>query len=106
MAVNYGYEVAPQNDPFVTKIEHFIGLFMHALTPEMAALLFAFPFCMISLIILFNCCINYGNDSLVAYIPTWLPGGDFKRRAGECRLLAKEVLSGPVQWVMDNMVSI
>ena len=45
MAVTYGYEVAPRNDPFVTKIEHFTGLFMAALTPEKAALLLAFPFC-------------------------------------------------------------
>lgn len=45
MAVLYGYNVAPKGDPFVAKIDHFIGLFSTALTPEMAALLLAFPFC-------------------------------------------------------------
>lgn len=46
MAIVYGYEVAPKEDPFVTNIEHFISLFQTALTPEKAALLIAFPFCM------------------------------------------------------------
>ena len=45
MAAIYGYEVLPKDDPFVAKIEHFIGLFTTALTPERAALLLAFPFC-------------------------------------------------------------
>jgi hypothetical protein len=46
MAAVYGYEVVPTNDPFVTKIEHLVSLFTTALTPERAALLLAFPFCM------------------------------------------------------------
>lgn len=44
MATTYGYDVTPKNDPFVTKIEHLLELFLDALTPERAALLLAFPF--------------------------------------------------------------
>lgn len=46
MAATYGYEVTPKDDPLVSKLEHFVGLFTNVLTPERAALLLAFPFCM------------------------------------------------------------
>lgn len=40
----------------------------------------------------------------MAHIPSWLPGGEFKQQAAECRVLVQEVLNGPVQYVVDNMV--
>ena len=46
MGATYGYDVLPKDDPFVTKVKHLIGLFTNALTPERAALLLAFPFCL------------------------------------------------------------
>ena len=53
MSTVYGYEVAPKNDPFVTTIQQFLHLIMTAMTPERAALLLAFPFCMSSWLL---CC--------------------------------------------------
>ncbi|KAI9566804.1 cytochrome P450, partial [Boletus coccyginus] len=85
MATTYGYDVTPKNDPFVTKIEHLLELFLNALTPERAALLLAFPF--------------------LAYIPSWLPGGGYKQQATECRALAEEVLTSPVEYVRENMAA-
>ncbi|KAF9220855.1 cytochrome P450 [Gyrodon lividus] len=83
MAVTYGYDVVPNNDHFVTKIERFVNLFLTVLTPERAALLGAFPF--------------------LAHIPSWLPGGRYKQRAAECRALAADVLNDPVTYVKDQM---
>lgn len=104
MGVTYGYEVVPKDDPFVTKIEHLLSLVLAALTPERAALLLAFPFCMSSQL---RCCIAaLIVDVLVAHIPSWLPGGEYKQRAAECRALAKEVLTTPVEYVKENMVII
>ncbi|KAI9566800.1 cytochrome P450 [Boletus coccyginus] len=85
MAATYGYDVTPKNDPFVTKIEHLLELFLDALTPERAALLLAFPF--------------------LAHIPSWLPGGGYKQQATECRALAEEVLTSPVEYVRENMAA-
>jgi len=42
----------------------------------------------------------------VAYIPSWLPGGRYKQRAGECRALARRVLDDPVDYVKDSMVGL
>ncbi|KAG9315351.1 cytochrome P450 [Chiua virens] len=85
MAVTYAYEVAPKNDPFVSKIEYFMDLFMMALTPERAALFLAFPF--------------------LGHVPSWFPGGGYKKRAAECRGLAEEVLTGPFEYVKENMAA-
>jgi len=43
MAVTYGYDAAPVEDPFVTKVERLISLFLEVLTPERAALIGAIP---------------------------------------------------------------
>ncbi|KIK93481.1 hypothetical protein PAXRUDRAFT_828946 [Paxillus rubicundulus Ve08.2h10] len=85
MAIIYGYDVAPNNDPFVTKLEQFVNLFRVVLTFEQAALLGAFPF--------------------LTRIPSWLLGGRYNKEAAECRALAVEVLNDPVTYVKDNMES-
>ncbi|KAG6325816.1 hypothetical protein ID866_13273, partial [Astraeus odoratus] len=38
-----------------------------------------------------------------SYIPSWLPGGRYKQHAKECRILARQVLDDPVQYVKDSM---
>ncbi|KAG6328499.1 hypothetical protein ID866_10590, partial [Astraeus odoratus] len=38
-----------------------------------------------------------------SYIPSWLPGGRYKQHAKECRILARQVLNDPVQYVKDSM---
>ncbi|KAH0833328.1 cytochrome P450 [Lanmaoa asiatica] len=85
MAAIYGYEIAPKNDPLVAKIEYMISLFLTALPPERAGLLLAFPF--------------------LAHLPSWFPGGKYKQRTTECRALAEEVLTKPVEYVMENMAA-
>ncbi|KAF9223380.1 cytochrome P450 [Gyrodon lividus] len=85
MAVTYGYDVAPNNDRFVTKIERLLDLIRTVLTPARVALLGAFPF--------------------LEHIPSWLLGGQYKQRAAECRALAADVLSDPVTYVKDQMRS-
>ncbi|KAL4062902.1 cytochrome P450 [Scleroderma citrinum] len=85
MAITYGYDVAPENDPFVTKVVDFVQLFKDELTPERSALLNALP--------------------VLQYIPTWFPGGQLKRAARECRSLARDVLDNPVRYVRDKMAA-
>lgn len=79
MAVTYGYDVIPRNDPFVSKLVRLLSLFLDALTPERAALIGAIP--------------------LLSYIPSWFPGGRYKQRAKECRTLARDILDEPVDYV-------
>ncbi|KAI6133452.1 cytochrome P450 [Pisolithus croceorrhizus] len=76
MAITYGYDVAPKDDPFVTNVVHLVELFIHAMTAERATLINTIP--------------------LLAHIPSWFPGGEFKRQAAECRALARKVLEDPV----------
>ncbi|EIW83715.1 cytochrome P450 [Coniophora puteana RWD-64-598 SS2] len=82
MAITYGYDAQPEEDPFVEKVEQLIGMFLTALTPERAALIGAIPF--------------------LAHIPSWMPGGRYKLRANECRELAQKVLSEPYEFVKQK----
>ncbi|KAG6327978.1 hypothetical protein ID866_11111, partial [Astraeus odoratus] len=85
MAITYGYDAAAENDPFVTKAKMLMDHAADVLTGERAALLTAFP--------------------ILAYIPSWLPGGRYKQQAGECRALARQVLDDPVSYVQQNMAA-
>ncbi|KAF9238508.1 cytochrome P450 [Melanogaster broomeanus] len=84
MGVAYDYDVVP-NDPFVTKTEIFVDLFKNAMTTERVALFTAFPF--------------------LAYIPSWLPGGQCQQVAAVCRGFAVDVLNDPINYVKDKMIS-
>lgn len=83
MAITYGYDPAPAKDSFVLKVERFINIFSKALSPERAALLGVIPF--------------------LQYLPSWFPGGMYKRRAGECRGLAHDILNEPIEYVRREM---
>ncbi|KAI6155467.1 cytochrome P450 [Pisolithus tinctorius] len=85
MAITYGYEVASNGDPFVTNVVSLAELATIAFTSERAALLNAIP--------------------LLAYIPSWLPGGHFKQQATESRTLARIALDDPVKYVQDKMAA-
>ncbi|KAI6039884.1 cytochrome P450 [Pisolithus marmoratus] len=85
MEITYGYDVVPKDDPFVTNVVNLVELFIHAMTPERAALINAIP--------------------LLAYIPSWLPGGHFKKQAAEGRALAGMVLEEPVKYVQNRIAS-
>ncbi|KAL4062926.1 cytochrome P450 [Scleroderma citrinum] len=85
MAITYDYEVAPQNDPCVTKISRMVEVAVEVATPERSALLGSLP--------------------LLAYIPHWFPGGGYKRRKEEICRLARDVLDEPVKYVEDCIVA-
>ncbi|KAG1750818.1 cytochrome P450 [Suillus lakei] len=84
MAVTYGYDPASAKDPFVVKVNRFIHIFSKALSPEHAALIGMIPF--------------------LQYLPSWFPGGRYKRWAGECRGLARDILNDPIDYVKVEMV--
>ncbi|KAI6149296.1 cytochrome P450 [Pisolithus tinctorius] len=85
MELAYGYSVAPQGDPFVASLVQLLSLVVEVVTPERSALLGAFPF--------------------LAYIPSWMPGGNWKKRAGGCQQLVRKVLDDPVQYVHDSIIA-
>ncbi|KAI6157717.1 cytochrome P450 [Pisolithus tinctorius] len=85
MELAYGYSVAPQGDPFVASLVQFLSLAVELVTLERLALLGAFPF--------------------LAHIPSWMPGGNWKKRAGDCRRLVRKVLDDPVQYVHDSIIA-
>ncbi|KAH7928202.1 cytochrome P450 [Leucogyrophana mollusca] len=85
MAIVYGYEMSPQNDPFVEGISKLVGMTSSALTPEKAIILGAIP--------------------LLQRLPAWFPGAGFKRSATQCRKLAPEVITAPFDLVKERMAS-
>ncbi|KIN97354.1 hypothetical protein M404DRAFT_32334 [Pisolithus tinctorius Marx 270] len=85
MELAYGYSVVPQGDPFVASLVQLLSLVIEVVTPERSALLGAFPF--------------------LAHIPSWMPGGNWKKRAGDCRRLVRKVLNDPVQYVHDSIIA-
>ncbi|KAG6330988.1 hypothetical protein ID866_8100 [Astraeus odoratus] len=85
MAITYGYDAAPKDDPFVSKSIHLLETALNSMPPEYAALLTTFPF--------------------LTYIPSWLPGGRHKLEMEKCCKLARTVLDDPVNYVKRNMVT-
>ncbi|KAI6042050.1 cytochrome P450 [Pisolithus marmoratus] len=85
MELAYGYSVTPEGDPFVANVVELLSLVVELVTPERSALLGAFPF--------------------LAHIPSWMPGGDWKRRAGHCRRLLKHVMDDPIQYVHGSIIA-
>ncbi|KAL4064485.1 cytochrome P450 [Scleroderma citrinum] len=85
MAITYGYDAAPENDPFVSNALRLMEIVTRMVTPVRAALFTAFP--------------------ILAYIPSRLPGGRYKQQAGECRPLARRVLDDPVNYVKNSLTT-
>ncbi|KAI6042051.1 cytochrome P450 [Pisolithus marmoratus] len=85
MELAYGYSVTPEGDPFVANVVELLSLVIEMVTPERSAFLGAFPF--------------------LAHIPSWMPGGHWKKRASDCRRLLKHVLEDPIQYVHDSMIA-
>lgn len=86
LAITYGYDASNnQDDTFISQAKRVIDASGELMTPERAALLTAFP--------------------ILAYMPSWLPGGQYKQRAAEIRSLAKRVLDDPFRYVRDEMAN-
>jgi len=102
LAITYGYDASNnQDDTFISQAKRVIDVSGELMTPERAALLAAFPICEP----LYESIWSTSWKSIpVAYMPSWLPGGQYKQRAGEIRSLVKRVLDDPFKYVRDEMV--
>jgi hypothetical protein len=100
MGITYGYEVQPENDPYVSAVLELNGILTKGLTPERSAILLAFPFRK-----LISTPSNVTEISAVAHIPTWFPGAGFQREALYTRQLAQKVLNAPFEFTKSQIVS-
>ncbi|KAH7921033.1 cytochrome P450 [Leucogyrophana mollusca] len=85
MALTYGYDAKPRDDPMVKAVEELVALLTNVLTAERAAVLTAFP--------------------ALERIPAWFPGARFKRQALYGRKLAARVNDVPFYFVKDNLAA-
>ncbi|KAG2123752.1 cytochrome P450 [Suillus clintonianus] len=83
MAVTYGYETKPKDDPFVDTIQKIIHIISEVISPERAALQMFFPF--------------------LHRLPSFVPGGKYKKMAPECRRLAATIQEEPFEYVKKQM---
>lgn len=83
MATIYGYQSAPKNDPFLENGEKAITMMTNSMFPG-ASLVNALPF--------------------LRYFPSWFPGSQFHKQAEQCRMLTREMLDLPYNFVKRNMV--
>lgn len=82
LEIAYGIEVAAENDPWVKLVEQGVESFGRAVTPG-----------------------AYLVDWIPAlkYIPAWVPGASFKRRAAEWRQLVEHMLHAPLDLVKSQI---
>lgn len=85
MGITYGYEVQPENDPYVSVVLELNGILSKGLTPEKSAILLAFPF--------------------LAHIPTWFPGAKLQRVASHSRQLAQKALNAPFEFTKSQIAA-
>ncbi|KAG6330134.1 hypothetical protein ID866_8953 [Astraeus odoratus] len=74
MAITYGYDAAPEEDPFINNVTQAIDILVHVMTPERATLLSTFPI-----------------------------RGRYKQHASKCRALVRHVLNDPFNYVKNCM---
>ncbi|KIJ52298.1 hypothetical protein M422DRAFT_156199 [Sphaerobolus stellatus SS14] len=82
MATVYGYDSAPKDDRFIENGDKAITAMTNSMFPG-AAMANAVPF--------------------LKYLPSWVPGSQFQRRAAECQKLTREMLDLPFEFVKRNM---
>ncbi|KAI0357869.1 CyP450 monooxygenase [Trametes cingulata] len=80
MQVSYGIEIAEENDPYVTAVEEGVATFNEALVPG-AFLVETFP--------------------ILQYIPSWFPGGGFKRKAAKWQKIAHNMRDAPFEKTLE-----
>ncbi|KAJ8475189.1 hypothetical protein ONZ51_g6728 [Trametes cubensis] len=82
MRVSYGIEVSEKNDPYVTAVEEGVATFNEAFVPG-AFLVETFP--------------------SLRHIPSWFPGGGFKRIAAEWKKIAHNMRDAPFEKTLEAM---
>ncbi|KAF9233018.1 cytochrome P450 [Melanogaster broomeanus] len=83
MSVVYGYEVSSTGDPYLNIVEKATHAMTTTLAPTRIMLLFLFPF--------------------LPNIPTWAPGGGFRRRAMELKEFGRQMMDAPFRYVQDAL---
>lgn len=83
--IAYGIEVLPANDPYIKTAEEALGSVGQAAFPG-AYLVNILP--------------------ILLYVPSWMPGAGFKRKAKEWRKLGEDVLEVPFRALKQTVVSI
>ncbi|KZP19024.1 cytochrome P450 [Athelia psychrophila] len=84
MALAYGINVLPSNDPYISVAEQGIARLAEATVPG-AYLVDTFP--------------------LLKYVPAWVPGAGFQRKTQEWKKLAVELLNSPFDAVKKEIAS-
>ncbi|KAF9461977.1 cytochrome P450 [Collybia nuda] len=84
MKISYGYQVENDDDPFVRMIEDGIALFRTAFR-GFWMWIDIFP--------------------LLKFVPDWLPGAGFKRKAREFSKKADEIDQAPYSWAKNNIAT-
>ncbi|KAF9233022.1 cytochrome P450 [Melanogaster broomeanus] len=85
MSVVYGYEVSSTGDPYVNIVERATYTMTRTLAPTRVLLLLLFPF--------------------LPNIPTWAPGGGFRRRAMELKEFGRQMIDAPFRYVQDAITA-
>ncbi|KAL7284540.1 hypothetical protein ACG7TL_001832 [Trametes sanguinea] len=80
MRVSYGIDVAEENDPYVAAVEEGVATFNEAFVPG-AFLVETFP--------------------ILRHIPSWFPGGGFKRIAAEWQKIAHNMRDAPFNKTLE-----
>ncbi|KAG1730688.1 cytochrome P450 [Suillus paluster] len=83
LAVTYGYETQPMDDPFVTSVQKVISIGNQIISPERAAMQMFFPF--------------------LTRLPSFVPGGEYKKQAPECRRLVQDMMETPFEYVKKQL---
>ncbi|THU90948.1 cytochrome P450 [Dendrothele bispora CBS 962.96] len=81
LSVAYGIEVLPQNDPYIAAADAALDTFCIAARPG-SFLVDAIPW--------------------LKYVPEWMPGAGFKRKAKEWRKLARRMIEMPFETARKN----
>jgi hypothetical protein len=98
--IAYGLDIRTSDDPYLKRAEECLGIidkagnpgsFLVDIVPACAHCSFLFTFLCLKL------------PSLVKYVPEWMPGASFKRKAREWRGVAERFYTIPFDFVKQSM---
>lgn len=84
LAIAYGLDVQPKNDPYIATAQRALHTIAIALVPG-TFMVDAIP--------------------ILKYVPDWMPFAGFKRKAKEWRVFAQDMVEVPFQAAKHNIVS-
>jgi hypothetical protein len=101
LSVTYGIEVLPVDDPYIALVEEAVQSASEATIPGKFLVVSCIPDGVTHIPILST------QDSIpmLKYVPHWVPGAGFKRKANELRKLGQALLDVPFAEVKRQIVS-